>query len=147
MADKELTAADIQAAEESVSAEDKLEFFGEVFELPERVSFWSFVIFGKAAKSGLSTDDDAGLSAMFDMVHGCLLPEDGERFDLLAVEKRAGPEEIFEFIQEIMQRVSSRPTGQQSGSSSRVAKSSTKLRGGRRQAGTEDLIAVGDALR
>jgi len=148
MDSESITAADVQASDEGVSSDPKIEFMGEVFELPDRVSFWAFVIFGKASKMGLSTEDDAGLAAMFDMVHGCLKPEDGDRFDQIALERRADPDEIFEFIKEIMQRVSSRPTGQPSASSSRERNGSTKLRGSKRQpAGTEALVKVGDALR
>jgi hypothetical protein len=134
-------------AEEGVSSDDKIEFLGEVFQLPEKVAFWAFVIFGKAAKSGLSTDDDAGLAAMYDMVHGSLREEDGERFDKLALEKRPDAEEIFDFIKEIMERVSSRPTGPPSGSSSRGRKTSMKSKAPLRPDGAEDLIPVGEALR
>jgi len=143
-----ITAVDAQAAGEGLNASDKVEFMGEAFTLPDRVSFWSFIVFAKAAKLGIDSGDADGMAAMYDMVHGCLSEDDGERFDRAAIEKRASDEEIFAFVQELMERVSARPTVPRSGSSQQARITSKKSKGkSRSPAGVEDLTTVGELAR
>jgi hypothetical protein len=125
-------AADAQAAIEGVDAPATVSFMGEDFTLPDRVSFWAFIVFAKAAKLGLDSGDAEGMAAMFDMVHGCLSQTDGERFDRLAIEKRATDEEIMSFVQELMEAVAARPTGPRSDSSQPPRNTSKKLKDKRR---------------
>jgi hypothetical protein len=141
------TAHDAQAVAEQVSSDNVVEFMGEKFELPERIAYMAFLIFAKAAKMGLTSDDDAGMSAMYDMIHGCLSPADEERFDNLAMAKRATAEEIFEFVTQVMERVTARPTKQRGDSSRPAPSTSAKSKAASRLPdGTGDLQPIGDLL-
>jgi hypothetical protein len=148
MAKNAPTAHDVQALAEDVPASDVVEFMGETFRLPERVGYMAFLIFAKASKTGLDTGDDAGMAAMYDMIHGCLDPADEQRFDNLALEKRASGEEIFDFVAQVMERVSARPTRSPGDSSQQAPSTSRKSRAASHSPdGTEGLTPVGDLLR
>jgi hypothetical protein len=142
------TAHDVQAIAEDVSADDVVTFMGESFKLPDRIAYMAFLIFAKASKMGLDTDDEMGMAAMYDMIHGCLNPEDEKRFDNLALDKRASGEEIFDFVAQVMERVSARPTRSPGDSSQQAPSTSRKSKAASRSpAGAEDLARVGDLLR
>jgi hypothetical protein len=110
---------EVQRESEGLPADDgKIEFMGELFTLPAHISFMPMLLFAKAAKSGLNTGDMDGLAALYDMIHGCLEPDDGERFDRVALEKRASDAELMDMVTRIMEAVNARPTGPPSGSMS-----------------------------
>lgn len=111
--------SEVQRVAEGLPPDDgKIEFMGELFTLPEHISFMPMLLFAKAAKSGLNTGDMDGLAALYDMIHGCLEPEDSERFDRVALEKRASDAELMDVVTRIMEAINARPTGPPSGSTS-----------------------------
>jgi hypothetical protein len=111
--------AEVQRDSEGLPPEDgKIEFLGELFILPEQISFMPMLLFAKAAKSGLDTADMDGMSALYDMIHGCLDPADDARFDRLALAKRASDKQLMNFVTRIMEAVNARPTDPRSDSTS-----------------------------
>lgn len=120
---------EVQRVSEGMPPEDgKIEFMGELFTLPAHISFMPMLLFAKAAKSGLNTGDMDGLAALYDMIHGCLEPEDSERFDRVALDKRASDAELMDVVTRIMEAINARPTGPPSGSTSQESRISQKSR-------------------
>ena len=136
------TVKDVQNAVEGVASPGTIGFMGELFELPDKIAYMAFLIFAKIAKTGVNDEDMEGMSAMYDMIHGCLAPADSERFDQVAVDKRASAEEIFEFVAAVMEAAVARPTEPHTGSSQSARKTSKKSKAHSRL--PEDLIPVGD---
>jgi hypothetical protein len=138
---------EVQRDSEGLPPDDgKIEFCGELFSLPERISFMPMLMFAKAAKSGLSTGDMDGLAALYDMIHGCLEPGDGERFDRVALENRASDTQLMDVVTRIMEAVNARPTEPQSGSTSQERNASQKSKG-RLPSGADTLQPIEDFLR
>src|ERR1035441_9754996 len=90
------TVKDVQAVVEGVTTPNTIPFMGKSFTLPDKIAYMAFLIFAKIAKSGVNDEDMEGMSAMYDMIHGCLAPADSDRFDQVAVDERASAEEILE---------------------------------------------------
>lgn len=137
------TVKDVQATVEGVATPGTIPFMGVDFTLPDKIAYMAFLIFAKIAKSGLTDEDMEGMSAMYDMIHGCLAPADSDRFDQVAVDKRASAEEIFEFVAAVMEAATARPTGPHTGSSQSERKTSKKSKAHLRSPEGE-FIKVGD---
>lgn len=141
------TVKDVQAVVEGIATDGfttkpgMIPFMGESFTLPDKIAYMAFLIFAKIAKTGVTDEDMEGMSAMYDMIHGCLAPVDSERFDQVAVDKRASAEEIFEFVAAVMEGAVARPTEPHTGSSQSARKTSKKSKAQSRL--PEDLIPVG----
>ena len=137
------TVKDVQAAVEDVATPGTIPFMGEDFTLPDKIAYMAFLIFAKIAKSGVSDEDMEGMAAMYDMIHGCLAPVDADRFDQVAVDKRASAEEIFEFVAAVMEAATARPTGPRTGSLQSGRKTSKKSKAHLRSPEGE-FVNVGD---
>ena len=141
---------DIQSAGEGIVTDNKIEFMGEVFSVPDKISFMPMLLFAKAAKSGVDSADMDGLAAMYDMIHGCLEAEDGERFDQVALDNRASDQDLLDTVSQVMEIVSARPTEPPSGYSSPARNSSKKSKGrssSRVPPGAENLTTVENLVR
>jgi hypothetical protein len=137
------TVKDVQAVVEGVTTPNTIPFMGKSFTLPDKIAYMAFLIFAKIAKSGVNDEDMEGMSAMYDMIHGCLAPADSDRFDQVAVDERASAEEIFEFVAAVMEAAVARPTAPHTGSSQSGRKTSKKSKAHLRSPEGE-LVNVGD---
>jgi hypothetical protein len=138
------TSQEVQAASEGAVVDDgnSIEFLGGRFRLAESIGLMPLLKFAHAAKTGLTSDDMEGLSAMYLLIRSCLdrsqaqatgpdgspqFNEDGtpvwagpsewDRFELHAIEQNADGEDLSEFINQAVQVVSARPRKRRGGSS------------------------------
>lgn len=93
------------------------EFFGEVFETPERFNMRLLTRFATLAKRGVDSDDIEGVAAIDSLIDQCLRPEDVERFDEVCDRERPDFDELMAFIMGVVAEVSQRPTKRPSDSS------------------------------
>lgn len=132
------TTADVQAAAEGVEILDdgnSLEFMGKRFGLAESIGLMPMLKFANAAKSGLTSDDMEGLSAMYLLIRSCLdrsqvqsrNPETGEPlfdesgapvwagpsqwdlFEMHAIDTNADGDDLSKVINQAVQVISARP--------------------------------------
>jgi hypothetical protein len=117
--DRPVTTGDVQADVEGVALDDtnSLEFKGRRFGLSDRIGLMPLLKFAHAAKSGLTSDDMEGLSAMYLLIRSCLDrtpgPDDGpsqwDMFEQYAIDTDADGEELSGLINRAVQVISSRP--------------------------------------
>lgn len=92
-------------------------FAGEQFRMAERVGLMPLMRFAKVAKSGVDSSDVVGLSAMYDLLHACIDPDDWPRFEEHADRTAADDDELMAVIAEVLKEMSGRPTSRSSVSS------------------------------
>ncbi len=144
----EVSGEDVQAEIEGIKLEETVEFMGQQFRLPEKIGIMPLLIFANAAKRGLSSDDMEGAAALYAMIRDCINPEDWSRFEQLAIDTRAGGDDLFPVVERVMEIIAARPTQRPSGSSSPASKRSKKSRANSRsKLADEDLTPVGDIAR
>lgn len=95
----------------------EVEFFGETFTVPERFNHRLLTRFAKLARKGVDSDDSEGMAAIDDLIDQCVMPYDMERFDAVCDRERPSFEELMEFMHDVLEAISARPTGQPSDSS------------------------------
>jgi hypothetical protein len=127
------TTQSVQAAVEGApETGDVIAFMGEKFRIAESVGAMPMLAFAKASKSGLDTEDMAGMAAMYSMIRDVihrpkLYDEHGNRvvdevtgkpahdesewrrFEELATDEQADGEELMTFVSEAMAVISARP--------------------------------------
>lgn len=136
--DDNMTTSDIQALSEGVELDDtnSVELKGRRFLLAESIGLMPLMKFAHIAKSGLTSDDMEGLSAMYTLLRCCIDrthvqavdPETGEPqvdpegspvwegpsqwelFEDHATETSADGEDLTTVIQQAVQAISARPT-------------------------------------
>lgn len=149
-----MTTADVQADSEAVTLDDtnSVELNGKRFGLAESIGLMPLLKFAHAAKSGLTSDDMEGLSAMYTLLRSCIdrsqmqrvgddgkpmfdgagdpvwsAPSQWELFEQHATDTAADGEALSKVINQAVQVISSRPTsppGDSSGSSPGTSESS-----------------------
>lgn len=133
------------AAEVEEDLRPVVTFCGETFRAADRIGALSVMRFAKIAQGGADSSDMDGLAAMYDLLEQCIDPADWPRFERTADQKRAGDEELFDVIGQVMAAQSDRPTVRPSASSdgpSVTAPRSTSTPADRaiaREAGRPDL--------
>lgn len=146
------TTQSVQAAAEGVviSEGETIEFLGDKFRLAENVGMMPMLAFANASKKGLSTDDMAGLAAMYDLIRDVIWREPlfddkgvrvvdvltGEpawdesewlRFERHAIDEKADGEALMGFVGQAMEVLAARPRKRReisSGGSPRTSQSS-----------------------
>jgi hypothetical protein len=128
---------EVQAQAEGVVMDDpnRIEFLGETFGLAESIGLMPMLAFANASKTGLDSDDMAGLSAMYALIRDVIDqrrppkidfatgrqsiddtgtpewdgPSEWMRFEAHAIDQQADGEELMEFVSRAMAVVSARP--------------------------------------
>ena len=109
---------ELQALSEGVVVDPaRLEFLGESFRLAESVGLMPLMKFAHHANNGLDSDDMAGLAAMYALIRDTVHADDWDRFERLAIDKRADGDELMEFVGRAIEAISARPTRRRSVSS------------------------------
>lgn len=118
--DLPVTTAEVQADVEGVPLDDSnsLEFKGRRFRLAESIGLMPLLKFAHAAKSGLTSDDMEGLSAMYLLIRSCIDrrpdgddgPSEWDRFEQYAIDTDADGEELSGMINRAVQVISARPS-------------------------------------
>jgi len=161
--------ADVQAATEGIVLDDKVDFKGQWFRLAGKIPAITQLKFAHAAARGIADDDMEGLSAMYMFIRACLHrssggpkpgeeghdpatwdPGDFKRFEDLADETCADPDELLDFVTSCMEKIDARPTRPPSGSSSPASTTSGRSRDGsssrRVPPGAEDLVPIDELV-
>jgi len=95
----------------------EIDFFGEKFATAEKIGLMPMMLFAKASEAGATTDDMAGLVAMYDLLEQYIADEEWSRFCTTASKNRASGDEIFEVVGKVLAAQAARPTQRRSDSS------------------------------
>lgn len=96
---------------------DTFGFFGETFEVADRVGAMPLLRFASVAEQGTQAEDLAGLAAMHELLRDCLASGEWPRFQKVAADNKASAEELMAVCGAVYQAVTGRPTRQPSDSS------------------------------
>lgn len=129
----------VQGAIEGVAdpRDMRVEFAGEWFRIADKVGLMPLMRFAHAAAEELDTADMEALAAIYDMLRDCIHPGspcdcgqpgdhvpgchydpgDWRKFERHAVKVKADAEDMLPVVQQVISKVSARPTGGPSGSS------------------------------
>ena len=94
-----------------------IEFFGEEFEVPEKLNHRRVLRLAKFASAGSDTDNLAAMGALDDLLTQCVRPEDAARFDALCDREGTTSEDLMRFTGQVIAELSERPTAQPAPSS------------------------------
>lgn len=159
-----VTSQDVQTLSEGAVVDDDsthIEFMGERFRLSESIGLMPLLKFAHTAKTGLTSDDMEGLSAMYLLIRSCLDrsqvqatnpdgspqfddtgapvwagPSEWDRFELHAIDTQADGEDLSDLINRAVQVVSARPRKRRGASSASSPQTSPNLRGSSSSPGT-----------
>lgn len=163
--EKAVTTQEVQAASEGVVVLDdtnSIEFLGRRFRLAESIGLMPLLKFAHSAKSGVTSDDMEGLSAMYLLIRSCLDrskvqevdpatgapvfdeagepvwagPSEWELFEQHAIDQDADGEDLSEMITQAVQVVSARPRKRRGGSSASSPQTSPSSKGSSSSPGT-----------
>lgn len=112
-------AAVIQAAAEGAELPDgQIEFKGHTYKISDKVGIWPLMQFARAAEAGINVLDYRALAALHGFLQDCIAPEDWGRFqeDMISA-KIDDADALLDVATTVVQKVTSRPTQPQSGSS------------------------------
>jgi len=164
-----VSVAEVQGEAEGVVVDDKVEFKGQWFRLADEIPAIVSLKFGHAAARGIDSADEEGLSALYMFIRACVYrgsggPKPGEpghdpetydagdfkRFEDLADESCASPDDLLDFVSDCMEKLNARPTAPASGSSSRGRRTSPKSKESsssrRVPDGVDDLVSIDDLV-
>lgn len=94
-----------------------VEWFGQDFELADKIGLMPLMRFAHLARAGVDSGDMEGLDAMYVLLKQCFTASAWQRFEDVASEQRAGGDELFGVVTKAIEAMSARPTGRPSGSS------------------------------
>ena len=94
-----------------------IEFYGETFEVPEKINHRRVLRLAKFALAGSDSDNLAAMGALDDLLTQCVLPADAERFDALCDREGPTSADLMEFTGKVIAELSERPTAQPAPSS------------------------------
>lgn len=98
---------------EVVGGGQRLDFMGESFRIAARTGIMPLLKFSASADRGLDSRDYKGLAALHAMVKDCI---DGEmewtRFEAHAIAQKAEADDLFDFVNRVVELLTARPTGQ-----------------------------------
>lgn len=106
-------------------------FFGEDYEIAEKIGLMPLMRFAKVARGGVDSGDIEALAVMLDLLEQCVAPHEWQRFQDAADKNRADGDELFAVITKVFEvlseRPTSRPTDSSAGPSSTEASSTAEV--------------------
>lgn len=90
--------------------EDSIVFEGERFRIADKIGLMPLMRFAKVAKAGVDSNEMEGLAAMFDLLQQCVHPDEWVRFEQHANDTRADGDSLMMVTQDVMTKLSERPT-------------------------------------
>ena len=96
---------------------ESVEFFGEQFEVADRIGLMPLMRFAKLAKSGADSADMEALVVMYDLIEQTVAPSDWPRFQDCADRNRADSDDLMGLVTKAIELISQRPTSRPSDSS------------------------------
>lgn len=115
----EFAAAAQDAANEAAGERepDTFGFYGQTFELRDRVGLMTLMQFAAVAVKGVEVDDMEGLVAVYRMLEDVIVPDDWQRFQDHARTVSASSDDLLAVVKQAMQVIGGRPTVRPSDSS------------------------------
>lgn len=92
-------------------------WMGAEFKIADKIGIMPMLRYANLAEEGTDSLDMHGLSAMYLLIQQCLNEDDWVRFQKHATVKRADDNDLMKFVQDVMERLSGRPTQKPSDSS------------------------------
>ena len=80
------------------------------FRSASRPPLWAFVEFAAAARDGITTEDMAGLAAIYDLIEASVDPRDWPAFRAACRKHQPGPDDLLAVVSDALAQVSKRPT-------------------------------------
>jgi hypothetical protein len=108
---------EVQAATEGVTLAEKVTLRGAEFRIADEVAPMGLFVFAHLASGGADTGFMGACASMYDVMQGCLDPEEWPRFVRYAMDSRASTEDLMGVVTDVIAIVSARPPGSPSGSS------------------------------
>lgn len=110
---KELAA--VQAKAEGASSAEKLEFMGEQFRLAEKVGVLPLLKYSAYADEPNLVGPAA--AALYQVLKDTIHPDDWARWEQVAMDRKAGADDLFAVLSKAIEILTARPTTPPSGSS------------------------------
>lgn len=92
-------------------------FKGESFVIADGIALMPLMRFAKVARSGVDSNEMAGLAAMYDLLETCFPESEWDRFTDHATKTRADGDELMAVVGQVFEVLSGRPTSRPSDSS------------------------------
>ena len=83
---------------------------GEKFDVVEVVAPMAFMRYSDGAVRGVDSSSPEGMAAMYVLLKACIVPEDWDRFEQMAITECLGHAELFEVVQQAFGVIAERPT-------------------------------------
>lgn len=96
---------------------ETVDFCGEKFHVADRIGLMPLMRFAKTARAGVDHMDLEGLASMHDMLEQCIAEDEWVAFQDLAGKVRAGGDELFAVVKDVLGALTARPTSRPSDSS------------------------------
>jgi hypothetical protein len=90
---------------------------GETFEVPEYVAPIALMRYSEGAVRGIDSSSPEGMAAMYVVLRACIVADDWDRFEQLALRERLTHTDLLEVVTQAFEVISDRPTERPSDSS------------------------------
>lgn len=99
---------------------------GQQFEVPEFVAPMALMRYSEGAVRGVDSDSPEGMAAMYVVLRACIVADDWDRFEQLALNERLTHTDLLDVVKQAFEVISERPTARPSESSDGPADTSPK---------------------
>ena len=113
----EAEARELQGISEGVSTDGRVSVLGHSYRVADKVGLMPLLKFAHAANEGIDSQDIEGLNAIYEMLYDCIHPDDWSRFQKEMTADKAFVDDLLPVVQQAIQIISARPTGEPSDSS------------------------------
>jgi hypothetical protein len=113
----EQEARELQGISEGVSTEPRVTVLGHAYKVADKVGLMPLLKFAHAADQGIDSQDIEGLNAIYEMLQDCIHEGDWDRFKKEMTAEKAFVDDLLPVVQQAIQIITSRPTGEPSDSS------------------------------
>jgi len=136
----EAEARTLQGVSEGIPTDGRVTVLGHSYKVADKVGLMPLLKFAHAADQGIDSQDIEGLNAIYEMLNDCIAPADWDRFQKEMTKEKAFVDDLLPVVQQAIQIISARPTGEPSGSSTSSESTTDGLTGD----SSRGLVAVGD---
>lgn len=113
----EAEARALQGLSEGVPVDGRVTVLGHSYKVAEKVGLMPLLKFAHAADQGIDSQDIEGLNAIYEMLNDCIHPDEWDRFQKEMTAAKAFVDDLLPVVQQAIQIISARPTGEPSDSS------------------------------
>jgi hypothetical protein len=113
----EAEARALQGISEGIPTDGRVSVLGHSYRVAEKVGLMPLLKFAHAANEGIDSQDIEGLNAIYEMLNDCIHEKDWDRFQKEMTKEKAFVDDLLPVVQQAIQIISARPTGEPSDSS------------------------------